>query len=659
MPLEELQLNSSPQEPAAAPQPTDAVPKKPRSSRKRRSPAQPADPDDQPSKALAADQNNAKNSRAARKSHREARQAEALAAAMPSSHAEDDSRAPAAFQEPMGPGGGNCTQPAERPEGRASEVQSSKLSLDLPGKLDKVSNALSLPPAPRQHAAFVSGSGPAADVAIQPATVTEQPSIPSVAALAAASPAEDATSCPATGIEAGPTKGGHHSDAVKHQAKSPEELAKAVDAFAAAHEIAPAHTFPADAACLLQACRRRAEEPESPAAAPGIPCPDSFAPSAYVAQAPDIEMAHQKPLQLRSIKEKPGTGPSMPTDVKQAESAAADGPLRETPWSCCPQNGPDSGSQLASITQLGFKPSQVDISLTAAAAAAAEIYPAALSARQTQDQVSIGQQQQHDMRQEHCMMHSNQGAAAAAAAEQDLPHDELTRREPRRVGAESGTEHCMASKQGTAAAAAGEDAPRKTASKGPECCKVQPSSDPGLAPSGLWTEAAAHHHGPVIERQEPITAQRAAGPNTEAIGKTRAAAAAAKEDNGNAASVLAQDIQELSQNQPQDQIGGSAGEFAGQDAGPASPSCKLLVMDCTGSPEAESLDQRRCSEAAEGVQRRSSRSGAGKRSQPCFEDDVIASPPKRKRVSGAGKGNIFLLYVACNDRASTISYTGC
>ncbi|KAK9827899.1 hypothetical protein WJX74_008299 [Apatococcus lobatus] len=37
------------------------------------------------------------------------------------------------------------------------------------------------------------------------------------------------------------------------------------------------------------------------------------------------------------------------------------------------------------------------------------------------------------------------------------------------------------------------------------------------------------------------------------------------------------------------------------------------------------------------LQRRSSRAGAGKRSQPCFEDDVIAGSPKRQRVAAAGK----------------------
>ncbi|KAK9853652.1 hypothetical protein WJX84_008141 [Apatococcus fuscideae] len=55
------------------------------------------------------------------------------------------------------------------------------------------------------------------------------------------------------------------------------------------------------------------------------------------------------------------------------------------------------------------------------------------------------------------------------------------------------------------------------------------------------------------------------------------------------------------------------------------------------SGEAEPAEQMQQQSHEGALQRRSSRAGAGKRSQPCFEDDVIAGSPKRQRVAAAGK----------------------
>lgn len=646
VPLEELQLNSSPQEPVAAPQLTDAVPKKPRSSRKRRSPAHPADSEDHPAKPLAAD-DKTETSRAARKSRREARLAAAHARVMPSSHAEVDRGAPAAVDDPMKQAEGHCTQPAERPEGPASEALNSKHSLDAPGKCSKLSAAPSVPPAPQQDVTDASGNSPTVDSAVQHVRMTESSCIPAVAALATASgpSAEDATFDPAAGIETSPAKDGHHFDAVGHSANPADEditTFQQVDGDAAAGCIAHSHTFTADAG--RQGSLQQAEENDKVTRAYGIPHPDSCTACASTAPAGETESAHDNPLQLPSIRDQPGIGSIVLNDGREAEPAAANNSPGES-LSCPQQNG---SASFPSSIQSGIEPSLVDISQKAAAAAGGD--SAALSAQQTQDKSLSEQQQQHDMCEEHCMAASNQGAAA----QEDVPHGELVRAEP--LDARPCAEHCMASSKQRAT---GDDNPHKPVAQGPGRLDAQPSMGLSLKPSNMRTgaavgEAPAHHNGPAIAMQEPITARPYAGPNPGVSGETRAATAAAQGHAGNAAAVLTQHREIVRECEPQNEVGGSAGELAGEGASPAS-TCNPMIGDCKASPGAQVLGEQGGSRPTEGSQRRSSRSGAGKRSRPCFEDDVIASPPKRKRVSGAGKGHFFDTSKSCNDSTSISS----
>ncbi|KAK9827901.1 hypothetical protein WJX74_008299 [Apatococcus lobatus] len=135
---------------------------------------------------------------------------------------------------------------------------------------------------------------------------------------------------------------------------------------------------------------------------------------------------------------------------------------------------------------------------------------------------------------------------------------------------------------------------------------------------------------PVHTWTQPIPMQTGGGSGSQAEDKSKAAAAATSQSQAmSLVSQCPQDGPAMGLQQPVNTQ--SSANLTLNDPGHES------VVAAEESGEAEPAEQMQQQSHEGALQRRSSRAGAGKRSQPCFEDDVIAGSPKRQRVAAAGK----------------------